>query len=80
MLQSFHHQAMSKIGAELVARLRSLRNEHNIEGMRRFGITPRNEQLGIRVTTLRALGRLLHREIMRWRLSCGPWTFSRHGC
>jgi 3-methyladenine DNA glycosylase AlkD len=61
MLQSFHHQAMSKIGAELVARLRSLRNEHNIEGMRRFGITPRNEQLGIRVTTLRALGRLLHR-------------------
>jgi 3-methyladenine DNA glycosylase AlkD len=48
---------MSKIGAELIARLRSLRNERNIEGMRRFGITPRNEHLGIGVTTLRDLGR-----------------------
>jgi 3-methyladenine DNA glycosylase AlkD len=41
----------------LVARLRSLRNERNIEGMRRFGITPRNEHLGIGVTPLRQIGR-----------------------
>ena len=43
--------------AEITARLRSLRNERNIEGMRRFGIVSSWEQLGISVTTLRKLGR-----------------------
>jgi len=46
----------------LVARLRSLRNERNIEGMRRFGITPRNEHLGIGATSLRQIGRLHRRD------------------
>lgn len=47
--------------AEIVAGLRSLRSERNIEGMRRFGITPNAEHLGISVTQLRAIGRPLRR-------------------
>lgn len=43
--------------AELVAHLRSLRNETNIAGMRRFGIAPAGEQLGISVTDLRQIAR-----------------------
>jgi 3-methyladenine DNA glycosylase AlkD len=42
---------------QLVARLRALRNPRNVEGMKRFGISSRHEQLGIGVTTLRALAR-----------------------
>ncbi len=43
--------------ADLLAHLRSLRNERNIEGMRRFGIAPTGEQLGISAPVLRALAR-----------------------
>jgi len=43
--------------AEIIAHLRSLRNERNIGGMRRFGIVSQKEQLGISVATLRKLGR-----------------------
>ena len=43
--------------AELIAHLRSLRNETNIAGMRRFGIVTQHEQLGIDLTTLRTLAR-----------------------
>ena len=42
---------------QLVARLRALRNPRNVEGMKRFGISSRHEQLGIGVTALRALAR-----------------------
>jgi 3-methyladenine DNA glycosylase AlkD len=42
---------------ELVARLRSLRDPRNVEGMRRFGIVTRYEQLGIGVGELRRIGR-----------------------
>lgn len=42
---------------ELVARLRSLRDPANVEGMRRFGIVTRYEQLGIGVGELRSIGR-----------------------
>jgi 3-methyladenine DNA glycosylase AlkD len=42
---------------ELVARLRALGSARNIEGMARFGISSRHEQLGVSVTTLRALAR-----------------------
>ena len=48
---------MSPTATELVARLRALRSEPNIAGMRRFGITPRNEHLGISVKQLRAIAR-----------------------
>ncbi|HWA86362.1 MAG TPA: DNA alkylation repair protein [Opitutus sp.] len=43
--------------AELIAKLRSLRNERNIAGMRRFGIAPSGEQLGISTPVLRAIAR-----------------------
>jgi len=48
---------MSPAARALVAHLRSLRNERNIEGMRRFGIVSAWEQLGVSVTQLRVLGR-----------------------
>jgi len=43
--------------AEIIAHLRSLRNERNIAGMRRFGIVSEREQLGISVAVLREIGR-----------------------
>ena len=43
--------------AEIAAHLRSLRNERNIAGQRRFGITSAREQLGISVPVLRAIAR-----------------------
>jgi 3-methyladenine DNA glycosylase AlkD len=48
--------------AELIAHLRSLRNERNIEGQRRFGIHTSAEQLGISVVTLRAIARAHRRD------------------
>jgi 3-methyladenine DNA glycosylase AlkD len=42
---------------QLLGRLRSLRNERNILGMRRFGIVSRHEQLGVGVGDLRKIGR-----------------------
>ena len=48
---------MSALADTLIDRLRGMRNARNIEGMRRFGIVSAHEQLGISVTTLRALGR-----------------------
>ncbi|HVZ65970.1 MAG TPA: DNA alkylation repair protein [Lacunisphaera sp.] len=48
---------MSPAARALVARLRSLRNQRNIDGMRRFAIVSRHEQLGIGATDLRALAR-----------------------
>ena len=48
---------MSPVATRLVARLRSLRSQRNIEGMRRFGIVSAHEQLGISVTVLREIGR-----------------------
>jgi 3-methyladenine DNA glycosylase AlkD len=48
---------MSPAGRALLAALRARRSERNIAGMRRFGIVTRHEQLGIDMTTLRALAR-----------------------
>jgi len=42
---------------ELLDRLRARRCKRNIAGMRRFGIVTRHEQLGVDMTTLRALAR-----------------------
>jgi len=39
-----------------------MRNERNIEGMRRFGIVTRHEQLGIGVSDLRRIGRPYRRD------------------
>jgi len=46
---------------EVIAHLESLRNEHNIAGMARFGIRPARP-LGISITTLRPLARKLGRD------------------
>lgn len=46
-----------KLAAELVAQLRARRSPRDIAGQRRFGITPRTEQLGISVSALRQLAR-----------------------
>ena len=53
---------MSPRAAELVAFLRSLRSERDIAGMRRFGITPTGDHLGISVTRLREIGRAHRRD------------------
>jgi 3-methyladenine DNA glycosylase AlkD len=42
---------------ELIGHLRSLKNPVNIAGQRRFGITPKTEQLGIGIPVLRQLAR-----------------------
>ncbi|MBI5380488.1 MAG: DNA alkylation repair protein [Opitutae bacterium] len=43
--------------AALIAQLRAQRSPRDIEGQRRFGITPRGEHLGVRTETLRALAK-----------------------
>lgn len=43
--------------AALIARLRRRKNLLNVAGQRRFGITPKTEQLGISMPELRALAR-----------------------
>jgi len=43
--------------SELIAHLRSLKNPTNVAGQRRFGITPKTEQLGISMAVLRPLAR-----------------------
>jgi 3-methyladenine DNA glycosylase AlkD len=48
---------MSPAGRSLLAALRVRRSERNIAGMRRFGIVTQHEQLGVDMTTLRALAR-----------------------
>jgi 3-methyladenine DNA glycosylase AlkD len=48
--------------AELIAHLHSLRDERNIAGQRRFGITSRGEQLGIAIPVLRQLARAHRRQ------------------
>jgi 3-methyladenine DNA glycosylase AlkD len=50
------------VAAELIAYLRSLRNETNIAGMRRFGITAGGEQLGISAPVLREIARAHRRD------------------
>jgi 3-methyladenine DNA glycosylase AlkD len=53
---------MNKLSAEIIAHLRSLRNERDIAGQLRFGIAPRGEHLGIRAPVLRTLARQHRRD------------------
>ena len=48
---------------EIIALLRARRSPDDIAGQRRFGITPRGEQLGVRSVLLRQLARVNWR---RW--------------
>lgn len=53
---------VSPTAKRLLAHLRSLRNERNIEGLRRFGLVTRYEQLGVSVGDLRQIGRAHRRD------------------
>jgi len=53
---------MSPAARKIIAQLRSLRNEGNIEGMRRFGIVSGREQLGISAPVLRGIARRHRRD------------------
>jgi 3-methyladenine DNA glycosylase AlkD len=53
---------MSPAAEKIIAHLRSLRNERNIEGMRRFGIVSDKEQLGISAPVLRGIARQHRRD------------------
>jgi 3-methyladenine DNA glycosylase AlkD len=53
---------MSPVARKIIAQLRSLRSERNIEGLRRFGIVSAHEQLGISAPVLRGIARLHRRE------------------
>jgi 3-methyladenine DNA glycosylase AlkD len=61
--------------SEIVEHLRSLRNETNIAGMRRFGIKATGEQLGIAAPTLRAIAREHRRD---HALALGLWASGIH--
>lgn len=50
------------VAADIIAHLRSRRNETHVAGMRRFGITTRGELLGISVTELRVIARPYRRD------------------
>jgi len=45
------------VAADIVAQLRALRSEQNIAGMRRYGIAPTGEQLGVSAPVLREIAR-----------------------
>lgn len=60
---------------ELIARLRTLGSKRNVEGQRRFGITPQTEQLGISIVTLRKLARPHRRE---HELALALWASGIH--
>lgn len=54
--------AAAQCAAEIIARLRTLRDERNIAGQRRFGITSGSEQLGVAAPVLRGIARAHRRD------------------
>ncbi len=66
---------MTSSAKDLVAELRSLRNERNIEGMRRFGITTHNGMLGVSAPVLRGIARAHRRD---HALALGLWDSGIH--
>ena len=57
--QSFQSSASA---AEIVAGLRKLYSPRDVEGQRRFGITPRTEQLGVSIAMLRQVAKAHRRD------------------
>ena len=53
---------MTPAAQQLITRLRALRSEQNIAGMKRFGISTRYEQLGVSAPVLRELARSHRRD------------------
>ena len=68
---------VSKEAAEIIAHLRSLRNERNIAGMRRFGIASKKEQLGVSAAVLREIARPHRRQ---HGLALELWASGIHEC
>ncbi len=66
---------MSPAARKIIAQLRSLRNERNIEGLRRFGISSAKEQLGISAPVLREIARRHRRQ---HGLALELWTSDIH--
>ena len=66
---------MSPAARKIIAQLRSLRNERNIAGMRRYGIVSAGEQLGISAPVLRGIARLHRRQ---HGLALELWTSGIH--
>ncbi len=67
---------MAPAAAEkLIAHLRSLRSPKDIEGQRRFGITPKTEHLGTRMGRLRQLARRHRRD---HALALALWSSGIH--
>jgi len=60
--RSSAHAASAALAAEIVSRLRKLHSPRNVEGQRRFGITPRTEQLGVSIAVLRQVARAHRRD------------------
>jgi len=61
----------SAVAVEIVGKLRKFYSRRNVEGQRRFGITPRAEQLGVSMAVLRQMARAHRRDQM---LSLALWA------
>lgn len=61
--------------AGIVAELRRQRSPRDVEGQRRFGITPETEHLGLSMATLRAVGKAHRRD---HALAQALWVFPVH--
>ena len=66
---------VSATAETLIAHLRSLRSPKDIEGQRRFGITPKTEHLGTRMGVLRQLARRHRRD---HALALALWSSGIH--
>lgn len=64
---------------EIVKKLRSLKDPRNIQGMKRFGITPNTELLGISLYVLRPYSQNLKKQVKdRHRLALDLWKTGIH--
>ncbi|MDF9832281.1 3-methyladenine DNA glycosylase AlkD [Ereboglobus sp. PH5-5] len=61
------------LAGELVAKIRAQFSQHNVDGQRRFGITPSTEQLGVSMAYLRQLARGHRRD---QELSLALWAIT----
>lgn len=61
------------LAGELVAKIRTQFSQHNVDGQRRFGITPATEQLGVSMAYLRQLARAHRRD---QELSLALWAIT----
>jgi len=59
------------LAAEIVTRLRKFHSPRNVAGQRRFGITPRTEQLGVSMAVLRQIAKTHRRD---QQLSLALWA------